>query len=290
MSRANGETSNRTTWARRLAGLLRWLHTYVSMLGFLALLFFAVTGLTLNHPEWFYDGQAEVREMQGRLEPELLSLGTAVVPLPQEPQEPSPSPSDEVPPPAQEEPAPPPIEEPSPPPVEESAPLPGELPMPAEEAAPLPEAAFSPPGDAGRFAERSADEAPIDKPGIAEALRTRHGLKGAPAEFTADEHHCMVSFHGPGYTATAFINRATGEYKLSEARHGLVAVLNDLHKGRATGIAWSWVIDVTAVVMTVASITGLALLLVYKRRRRAGVIAAVLGSLAVIVIYVLYVP
>jgi hypothetical protein len=34
------------TWAR-------WLHIYLSMASFAILLFFAVTGLTLNHQEWF---------------------------------------------------------------------------------------------------------------------------------------------------------------------------------------------------------------------------------------------
>ena len=59
----------------------------------------------------------------------------------------------------------------------------------------------------------------------------------------------------------------TGHYRLTESSHGLVAVLNDLHKGRDTGTAWSVVIDVSAVLMTFISLTGLVLLLYLKRRR-----------------------
>ena len=33
--------------------LVRWLHTYLSMIGFVIILFFAVTGLTLNHADKF---------------------------------------------------------------------------------------------------------------------------------------------------------------------------------------------------------------------------------------------
>src|SRR3984893_18559732 len=40
-------------WKRRFAHLARGLHTYLSMLSFAILLFFAATGLTLNHAEWF---------------------------------------------------------------------------------------------------------------------------------------------------------------------------------------------------------------------------------------------
>ena len=80
------------------------------------------------------------------------------------------------------------------------------------------------------------------------------------------------------------------EYQVTELRQGVVAVLNDLHKGRDSGKAWSWIVDVSAVLMTVASITGLVLLLASKRRRRSGVIAALIGSIATVLIYVLFVP
>src|SRR5579859_7784375 len=38
---------------RRTAIVSRWLHLYLSMVSFGIVLFFAVTGLTLNHAEWF---------------------------------------------------------------------------------------------------------------------------------------------------------------------------------------------------------------------------------------------
>ena len=37
---------------------------------------------------------------------------------------------------------------------------------------------------------------------------------------------------------------------------GFFAVLNDLHKGRDTGSAWARVIDLSAVLMTLVSLTG----------------------------------
>jgi hypothetical protein len=43
----------------------RTLHLYLSMLSFLAVLFFALTGLTLNHPEWF--GGERMERLQGHL-------------------------------------------------------------------------------------------------------------------------------------------------------------------------------------------------------------------------------
>ena len=38
---------------QKVAKAARWLHIYLSMVSFGIVLFFAVTGLTLNHPDWF---------------------------------------------------------------------------------------------------------------------------------------------------------------------------------------------------------------------------------------------
>jgi len=45
----------------------RWIHTYVSLAGFGAVLFFAVTGITLNHADWFERAEPVVREGRGEL-------------------------------------------------------------------------------------------------------------------------------------------------------------------------------------------------------------------------------
>ncbi len=50
--------------------LLRTLHIYTSMFGLLILLFFAITGFTLNHADWF--GKPVSREITGKLDPAIL--------------------------------------------------------------------------------------------------------------------------------------------------------------------------------------------------------------------------
>ena len=70
----------------------------------------------------------------------------------------------------------------------------------------------------------------------------------------------------PGYAADAFIDRESGRYDLTETLHGFVAVINDLHKGRDTGRAWSVVIDASAIVLILISLTGLVLLFYLKRQ------------------------
>ncbi len=88
----------------------------------------------------------------------------------------------------------------------------------------------------------------------------------------------MVVFKAPGYSADIFIERETGNYSLMESRSGIVAVMNDLHKGRDSGSGWSWVIDISAGVMMLVSLSGFGLLFYLKKRRVSGVAAAVLGT------------
>jgi hypothetical protein len=50
-----------------MAKYSRWLHIYVSMASFVIVFFFAATGLTLNHPDWFSDA-ARVTQVQDVLD------------------------------------------------------------------------------------------------------------------------------------------------------------------------------------------------------------------------------
>jgi uncharacterized protein len=94
-----------------------------------------------------------------------------------------------------------------------------------------------------------------------------------------------VSFKGPGYTADAFVDRATGSYELTVTTMGIVAVLNDLHKGRDTGAVWAWVIDLSAGLLVLVSITGMILLWFVHKRRVTGYVIAIAGA---VISYLMY--
>jgi hypothetical protein len=99
-----------------------------------------------------------------------------------------------------------------------------------------------------------------------------------------------VTFKGPGYAADAFIDRASAHYTVTQTYHGVVAVINDLHKGRDTGPFWSVVIDLSAVVMTLIALTGLVLLFYLKLRRVPGLVVALIGTAVVVAVILLGVP
>jgi uncharacterized protein len=192
--------------------LARWLHLYLSVFSLGALLFFSVTGFTLNHADWFYADEQSTRELSGSLNAEWVRPD---------------------------------------------------------------------PFDAG---------SPVAKLEVVEALRATHGLRGAVANFDIDPALCVVVFAAPGYGASAFIERETGSYTLTETFQGVVAVLNDLHKGRDSGPVWSVVIDLSAILCTLAALTGLWLLLYIKRRVKTGLIMTLVGVAVLYAFWQFWVP
>ncbi|MCD7099349.1 PepSY-associated TM helix domain-containing protein [Stenotrophomonas sp. MMGLT7] len=87
-----------------------------------------------------------------------------------------------------------------------------------------------------------------------------------PAEWSAEEIY--LSMPGPGADAWLSIDRESGAVEYESTRRGWIAYFNDLHKGRNTGPAWSWFIDVFAVACLVFCFTGLFLLQLHARQRR----------------------
>ncbi|NCT94447.1 MAG: peptidase [Chitinophagaceae bacterium] len=186
----------------------RWLHTYLSMISFLVVLFFSVTGITLNHASWF-DGAQTEKKIAGTIPVAWVNV---------------------------------------------------------------------------------SDTSRIKKLEIVEQLRKDYGIKGYMSDFLIQDNQCSISFKGPGYSADAFINRQDGHLELLELRMGLFAVLNDLHKGRDSGKEWAWVIDLSAVLLVLVSITGLLMLFFLKNKRLNGILLAILGGIICYLVYYIWIP
>ncbi len=181
---------------------MRWLHTYLSLVTMLLILFFSVTGLTLNHPDWTFGVEERKEQFEGTLEPKWLSSS--------EP----------------------------------------------------------------------------DWLMISDHIRKSHGVHGEVSDRTATETDGSFSYRAPGYSADVFFDRASGEYEVDVISFGPVSVMNDLHKGRDSGAAWKLVIDISAVVLIVISVTGLILLFYLKKIKAKGLWTVLIGS--VVSVWLMY--
>jgi hypothetical protein len=192
---------------RLIAHWSRVLHTYLSMVSFSILFFFAATGITLNHQDKM-NGEPKVARLSGRLE-------------------------------------------------------------------------------AASVATSRGKQ--IDQAGIVAQLFAAHRIKGHLSDFRVDDDMVTVSFKGPGYTADAFIDRKTATYDMTETRMGLVAIINDLHKGRDTGTAWAQLIDLSAVLMMLVSVTGLTLIFFLHKRLTLGLWMLAIGTAISAAVYAWFV-
>ncbi len=181
----------------RIHSAIRWLHTYISLVTLLVVLFFSITGLTLNHAEWSSGGVIQ-KDVTGTVDVKWL------------------------------------------------------------------------------------DTAAPDKLNIAEKLRQDHSLRGHVDEVRIDERECTVMFKAPGYAADAFIDVKTGQYQMTIVEEGNLAVMNDLHKGRHSGKLWGVLIDASAILLSIISLSGLGLLFFLKRIRTGGLIVVAVGALLLI--------
>ncbi len=186
-----------------IAKASRWLHIYLSMISFIIVLFFSVTGLTLNHADYF---QKNTLITQNK-------------------------------------------------------------------------------GSVNKNWVNATDTLKIQKLAIVEYFRTKYKAKGAVADFRISDNEISFSFKAPGYAADAFINRSDATYNLTETNQGFSGFINDLHKGRDTGKTWLWIIDISAILMTLVSVSGLILLLFLKKKRLSGIIVLILGFVMVYITY-----
>lgn len=195
-------------WARRFFVWCRWLHIYLSTTLFGLLLFFAITGILLNHPTW-----------QGNNEDSVTTH-------------------------------------------------------------PLPEDVREALSGAGPSLDIFTDY-----------VYQLTGLK-TPREinFDAEFQEVTLDYPLPAGYVYAVISGENSLLTLEHRRGSILAVLNDLHKGRHSGVIWSWLIDISAILFAGFAITGMAILLHNPKFRSTGLWLATLGAMSPWLIYLLAVP
>jgi hypothetical protein len=71
----------------------------------------------------------------------------------------------------------------------------------------------------------------------------------------------------PGGDAWLSVNTESGDFEYESTSRGWISYANDLHKGRNTGMAWIYFMDVFALACIIFSITGFLLLQRYSDTR-----------------------
>lgn len=112
-------------------------------------------------------------------------------------------------------------------------------------------------------------------------------LNGRDADLSANELY--IALPRPGGDAWLSIDRSDGAVTYEVTNRGWISYLNDLHKGRNTGEAWSWFLDVFAGACIVFCATGLFLLQLHAANRPATWPMVGLGLVAPLLFAILFI-
>ena len=181
----------------------RYVHGWLSAFAFLTLLFFSVTGLLLNHPEWF--------------EPAKTEQTTQLI---------------------------------------------------------LPESILK---------SIKQQENPSDT--ILNYVRQQQNVVGRYQSSEVMDNEVMIRLESPAGETDIWVMADTGETEITQKPASTVSMLNDLHRGKNSGLAWSWLIDISAIIVIALSLVGYILFLSIKTRLVTHLVLTA-ASLALIILLI----
>lgn len=168
---------------RNLLKVSRLLHVYLSVFLLLVLVFFAITGILLNHPDWF-EGQSEESIHYVKFDSSLpVNIHSETL-----------------------------------------------------------------------------------SPSLWHFLERELGLNKQYADVEVDGDLLFIEQQKPGVSISVEMDISTGEAEVITTHRGIIATLNELHKGRHAKQLWLWLIDISAILVVIFSLSGLLLLLPQKKR------------------------
>jgi hypothetical protein len=189
--------------------LSRMLHAYLSAFAFLALIFFAATGLLLNHPDWI--DLTKMRET------------TSTVTLSK--------------------------------------------------------------ADLDAAAKASDPNAALGK-----VLSQRTKLLGGYKSGETLDGEASLRFEGVRGYSDAYVQLDTGAAEITVKHANPVTTINELHRGKNSGKAWAWVIDLSAVIVLALSLIGYILFFSLRFRLMPSLILTGVSLAVLLAVFVLFVP
>jgi hypothetical protein len=98
-------------------------------------------------------------------------------------------------------------------------------------------------------------------------FETNHEIRFANNQAEVNDGELYLVLPRPGGDAWLSIVTETGDFEYESTSRGWISYFNDIHKGRNTGSAWIYFMDVFAIACIIFSVTGFLLLQRYADTR-----------------------
>lgn len=119
-------------------------------------------------------------------------------------------------------------------------------------------------------------------------LKSQWHIEFEQIEFSEDE--VIIVHKGPGTYQNITLDLLDNIAIIESKNYGVISILNDLHKGRNTGLAWRLILDISSGLIILFSLTGAYLLLPQTRKLKKSILYMALVSSGCIVVYITLVP
>lgn len=162
----------------------RYVHGWLSAFAFIVLVFFSLTGLFLNHPEWFDPAKDEK---------------TVKIQLPEN-------------------------------------------------------------------LRQAAQKQENPSNALLDYIRQKETVVGRYQSSEVLDGEVMIRLESPAGSTDIWALLDTGEVEITQKPASVVSLINDLHRGKNSGTAWRWLIDISAVLILALSLAGYILFLSIKSR------------------------
>lgn len=101
---------------------------------------------------------------------------------------------------------------------------------------------------------------------IIEYVREKHPLIGRYKSSEVMDGEVMIRLESPAGSTDLWALLDNGEVEITQKAATTVSLLNDLHRGKNVGEVWSWLIDISAIIIILLSLAGYILFLTIKTR------------------------
>lgn len=109
--------------------------------------------------------------------------------------------------------------------------------------------------------------APALSPGLTAWLAGRSPYPINAYTLKAEPPQLILETSAPGSEATITIDSETRSVEYSGRKNGIISLLNNLHKGRHAPHIWHLFMDSLAILTALVAVSGLALLIYYRKQR-----------------------
>lgn len=103
-------------------------------------------------------------------------------------------------------------------------------------------------------------------PAILDFIRQKQSIVGRYQSSEVMDDEVMIHLESPAGSTDIWALLDTGKIEVTAKPASTVSLINDLHRGKNAGKAWSWFIDISAIVILLLSIAGFILFLSIKTR------------------------